>query len=133
MADAEMCFIVFDVLKELGFSINEYSTRISNRKILSGLIQAIKLADVTVLGDIELVVFRAIDKLDRLGLEGVKSLLGKGRTDSSGDITEGANLSSGQIDTIISFLQITNSDPYQTLEGNVGSHRGLRDWESGSR
>ena len=120
MADAEMCFIVFDVLKELGFSINEYSTRISNRKILSGLIQAIKLADVTVLGDIELVVFRAIDKLDRLGLEGVKSLLGKGRTDSSGDFTEGANLSSGQIDTIISFLQITNSDPYQTLEEMAG-------------
>ena len=120
MADAEMCFIVFDVLKELGFSINEYSTRISNRKILSGLIQAIKLADVTVLGDIELVVFRAIDKLDRLGLEGVKSLLGKGRTDSSGDFTEGANLSSGQIDTIISFLQITNSDPYQTLEEMSG-------------
>ena len=120
MADAEMCFIVFDVLKELGFSINEYSTRISNRKILSGLIQAIKLADVTVLGDIELVVFRAIDKLDRLGLEGVKSLLGKGRTDSSGAFTEGANLSSGQIDTIISFLQITNSDPYQTLEEMSG-------------
>ena len=120
MADAEMCFIVFDVLKELGFSINEYSTRISNRKILSGLIQAIKLVDVTVLGDIELVVFRAIDKLDRLGLEGVKSLLGKGRTDSSGDFTEGANLGSGQIDTIISFLQITNSDPYQTLEEMSG-------------
>ena len=120
MADAEMCFIVFDVLKELGFSIDEYSTRISNRKILSGLIQAIKLADVTILGDIELVVFRAIDKLDRLGLEGVKSLLGKGRTDSSGDFTEGANLSSGQIDTIISFLQITNSDPYQVLEEMAG-------------
>ena len=116
MADTEMCFIVFDVLKELGFSIEEYSTRISNRKLLAGLIQTIKLADVTVLGDIELAVFRAIDKLDRLGLEGVKSLLGKGRTDSSGDFTEGANLSSGQIDTIISFLQITNSDPYQTLE-----------------
>ncbi len=120
MADAEMCFIVFDVLKELGFSTDEYSTRISNRKILSGLIQAIKLVDVTVLGDIELLVFRAIDKLDRLGLEGVKSLLGKGRTDSSGDFTEGANLSSGQIDAIISFLQITNSDPYQTLEEMSG-------------
>ena len=120
MADAEMCFIVFDVLKELGFSKDEYSTRISNRKILSGLIQAIKLADDTVSGDIELVVFRAIDKLDRLGLEGVKSLLGKGRTDSSGDFTDGANLSASQIDTIISFLKITNNDPYKTLEEMAG-------------
>jgi histidyl-tRNA synthetase len=116
MADAEMCFIVFDVLKELGFSVGDYCTRISNRKILSGLIQAVKLADDTVLGDIELVVFRAIDKLDRLGLEGVKSLLGKGRTDISGAFTEGANLSSDQIDTIIRFLKITNDDPYKTLE-----------------
>ena len=120
MADAEMCFIVFDVLKELGFSENDYTTRISNRKILSGLIQTIKLADDTVSGDIELVVFRAIDKLDRLGLGGVKSLLGKGRTDSSGDFTDGANLSAGQIDTIISFLKITNNDPYKTLEEMAG-------------
>ncbi len=116
MADAEMCFIVFDVLKELGFSLGDYSTRISNRKILSGLIQTVKLADTSILGDIELVVFRAIDKLDRLGLEGVKNLLAKGRTDSSGDFTEGANLSVSQIDTIISFLKITNDDPFKTLE-----------------
>ena len=67
-------------------------------------------------GDVELVVYRAIDKLDRLGLEGVKNLLGEGRTDGSGDFTGGANLSAGQIDTIISFLKITNNDPYKTLE-----------------
>ena len=116
IADAEMCFIVCDVLNELGFSKGDYFTRISNRKILSGLIQAVKLADDAVLDDIELLVFRAIDKLDRLGLEGVKSLLGKGRTDNSGDFTEGANLSIGQIDTIISFLKIKNNDPFKTLE-----------------
>jgi histidyl-tRNA synthetase len=116
MADTEMCFVVFDVLKELGFSASDYSTRISNRKILSGLVQTLKLVDGADLGDIELVVFRAIDKLDRLGLEGVESLLGKGRTDSSGDFTQGANLSVGQIDTITSFLKIKNSDPYIVLK-----------------
>ena len=116
IADAEMCFVVFDVLKELGFSVADYSTRISNRKILSGLVQAVKLADDTDLGDIELVVFRAIDKLDRLGLQGVESLLGKGRTDSSGDFTKGANLSAGQIDTIMSFLKIKDNDPYKALQ-----------------
>ena len=116
IADAEMCFVVFDVLKELGFSVADYSTRISNRKILSGLVQAVKLADDSDLGDIELVVFRAIDKLDRLGLQGVESLLGKGRTDSSGDFTKGANLSAGQIDTIMSFLKIKDNDPYKALQ-----------------
>ena len=116
MADAEMCFIVFDVLKKLGFSTSDYSTKISNRKILSGLVQTLKLADGADFGDIELAVFRAIDKLDRLGLEGVESLLGEGRTDSSGDFTEGANLNAGQIDTITSFLKIKNSDPYVVLQ-----------------
>ena len=33
---------------------------------------------------------RAIDKLDRLGIEGVRMLLGKGRKDESGDFTKGA-------------------------------------------
>ncbi len=35
-------------------------------------------------------VLRAIDKLDRLGVEGVRMLLGKGRKDESGDFTKGA-------------------------------------------
>ncbi len=32
---------------------------------------------------------RAIDKLDRLGVEGVRLLLGAGRKDESGDFTKG--------------------------------------------
>ena len=51
------------------------------------------------------IVLRAIDKLDRLGIGGVKELLGKGRKDSSGDYTDGANLSNNQIDLIIMFLE----------------------------
>ncbi len=37
-------------------------------------------------------VLRAIDKLDRLGLEGVRSLLGRRRKDKCGDFTNGAGL-----------------------------------------
>ena len=36
-----------------------------------------------------LTVLRALDKLDRLGIEGVRLLLGPGRKDESGDFTEG--------------------------------------------
>ena len=39
------------------------------------------------------IVLRAIDKLDRLGADGVRALLGAGRKDDSGDFTEGAGLS----------------------------------------
>ena len=40
----------------------------------------------------KLTVLRAIDKLDRLGIEGVRELLGPGRKDESGDFTKGAGL-----------------------------------------
>jgi histidyl-tRNA synthetase len=47
-----------------------------------------------------LIVLRAIDKLDRLGREGVRDLLGEGRKDESGDFTKGAGLSPAQIDQL---------------------------------
>ena len=47
-----------------------------------------------------LTVLRAIDKLDRLGADGVGALLGNGRKDESGDFTKGAGLTDEQIATI---------------------------------
>ena len=44
-----------------------------------------------------LIVLRAIDKLDRLGVDGVGRLLGNGRKDESGDFTKGAGLNDHQI------------------------------------
>jgi histidyl-tRNA synthetase len=45
----------------------------------------------------KLTVLRAIDKLDKFGVEGVKLLLGAGRKDESGDFTKGAGLGDEQI------------------------------------
>ena len=42
---------------------------------------------------------RAIDKLDRLGEDGVRALLGAGRRDESGDFTAGAGLGDEQADS----------------------------------
>ncbi|HMT14340.1 MAG TPA: HisS family protein, partial [Aestuariivirga sp.] len=55
-------------------------------------------------GERRLTVLRAMDKLDRLGIDGVKLLLGKGRKDESGDFTRGAELSDSAIATIAAFL-----------------------------
>jgi len=49
-------------------------------------------------------VLRAIDKLDRLGLDGVRQLLGPGRKDDSGDFTKGAGLGAAQVETVLSIL-----------------------------
>jgi histidyl-tRNA synthetase len=50
------------------------------------------------------VVMRAIDKIDRLGPQGVAALLGEGRKDESGDFTKGAGLNGEQAARILSFV-----------------------------
>ena len=50
------------------------------------------------------IVLRAIDKLDRLGEDGVRALLGAGRKDESGDYTKGAELAPEQADIIMGFV-----------------------------
>jgi histidyl-tRNA synthetase len=50
-------------------------------------------------------VMRAIDKLDRLGVTGVRQLLGEGRKDESGDFTKGAGLSAADIALVIGAIQ----------------------------
>ena len=53
-----------------------------------------------------LTVLRAIDKLDRLGIDGVRLLLGEGRKDDSGDFTKGAGLSDEQIAKVLVLFEI---------------------------
>jgi histidyl-tRNA synthetase len=55
-----------------------------------------------------LTTMRAVDKLDRLGIDGVKMLLGKGRKDESGDFTKGAELSDSQIAGIVAAITGTS-------------------------
>ncbi|MFZ9200161.1 MAG: ATP phosphoribosyltransferase regulatory subunit, partial [Paracoccaceae bacterium] len=51
------------------------------------------------------IVLRAIDKIDRLGDEGVRALLGAGRQDESGDFTKGAGLSAEQVEIVMQFVR----------------------------
>jgi len=102
-ADAEMCMMMADVMEALGIQRGDYVIRVNNRKVLDGVMEAIGLG-----GDENaerrLTVLRAIDKLDKFGIDGVEMLLGAGRRDSSGDFTEGAGLDRGRIETLINYL-----------------------------
>jgi histidyl-tRNA synthetase len=64
---------------------------------------------------------RAVDKLDRLGIEGVKHLLGEGRKDESGDFTKGAGLSASDIALVIGSVEqgSASADP-RLLESKIG-------------
>ena len=104
-ADAEMCMMAADTMEALGIARGDYVIKVSNRKVLDGVMESLGLKGEENSGK-RLTVLRAIDKLDRLGLEGVMALLGPGRKDESGDFTKGADLSSFQISEISRFVSI---------------------------
>jgi histidyl-tRNA synthetase len=62
-----------------------------------------------------LTVLRAADKLDRLGPEGVRLLLGAGRKDESGDFTKGAGLEPVAADRLLTLLGARRATRCQTL------------------
>ena len=120
-ADAEICMMAADALEKLGIKRGDYVIKINSRKVLDGVMQAVGLAGDENAGR-RLIVLRAIDKLDRLGPDGVRQLLGEGRKDDSGDFTKGAGLSLQAIDTIMSFSLGGQSDcaPAFDLFGLLG-------------
>jgi histidyl-tRNA synthetase len=103
-ADAELCMLAADTLEALGVPRGQYVVKVNNRKILDGLLDSIGLGGTANAGK-RLAVLRAIDKLDRLGPEGVRALLGKGRKDESGDYTKGAELKADQIASILKMME----------------------------
>ncbi len=103
-ADAEMCMLAADTMEALGIPRGSYVVKVNNRKVLDGVLAFIGLGGEENAGK-RLTVLRAIDKLDRLGVEGVRMLLGKGRKDESGDFTKGAGLNEGHINFLLNFLR----------------------------
>ncbi|MCH1486030.1 MAG: histidine--tRNA ligase family protein, partial [Alphaproteobacteria bacterium] len=116
-ADAEICMMAADCMEALGIERGDYVVRINNRKIMDGLLEAIGLDPQG--EDFEsrrLTILRAMDKYDRLGLDGVTALLGDGRKDESGDFTKGASLDAGQIDKVAQMVSIGADDRTSALE-----------------
>ena len=108
LADAECCMVMADTLEALGIERSDYIVRVNHRKVLDGVLQ--RVADLGELpSQASLDVLRSIDKLDRVGLDGVKQLLEKGRRDDSGDFTKGVGLSPAQIQVVLSYLAIDPS------------------------
>ncbi len=98
-ADAEMAMMMADTLEAVGIKRGDYVIRVNNRKVLDGVMEAIGVTDA---GQ-KLSVLRAIDKLDKFGISGVRDLLGQGRLDDSGDFTKGAGLDDESAATVLQF------------------------------
>ncbi len=117
-ADAEICMMMADALEAVGLARGQYVVKVNNRKVLDGVMEAIGLAGEEHAGK-RLTVLRAIDKLDKVGPEGVRDLLGKGRMDQSGDFTPGAGLEAGAIDTVLAFTAARGETAAATID-NLG-------------
>ena len=85
MADAELCVMISEILEKCGLNEKDYTIKWSTRKLTDALFAELKINS----SNKRLKILRSLDKLDRLGWDEVKKLLGKGRKDKSGDFTEG--------------------------------------------
>jgi histidyl-tRNA synthetase len=110
-ADAEVCMMAADTMEKLGIERGQYVVKVNNRKILDGVMASIGVASASQ----KLSVFRAFDKLDKVGRRGVEQLLGVGRKDESGDFTKGSELTSEQITRAMQFLELTSTSALATI------------------
>ncbi|WP_372575003.1 histidine--tRNA ligase [Ruegeria jejuensis] len=111
-ADAEICAMLSDTLETVGIPRGDYLVRVNNRKVLNGVLEAMGLGDDASARDN---VLRTIDKFDKVGEQGVRELLTKGRLDASGAFIDGVGLSDDQAEPVIAFLTSKAADAAGTL------------------
>lgn len=110
--DAEVCALLSTALEQLGIEPGDYIIRVNDRKVLNGILTQAGLGvDRDAATDeqaraegLRAHVLRSVDKLDRVGIDGVRLLLGDGREDESGDFTRGVGLGADQIDQVLAFV-----------------------------
>ena len=125
-ANAELCNLISSTLLDCGLKKDQFIINVSNRKIVQGLIDDLKISK-----EKQIKVIRAIDKLDKpgFGLKGVEDLLKKERKDQSGAITKGADLSDEQASQILNFLKIKDLKELKDTLKNSLSQEGIKELE----
>lgn len=107
-ADVEIVCGMYDTLRALG--INNFRVRFSDRKVLTSLLDFAGIPHEA--GNR---VFRVLDKLDKIGLEGISAELTKGRIDASGDKIPGLGLADKQVGRIKEFLALPAGERMSVL------------------
>jgi histidyl-tRNA synthetase len=90
-ADIETGLVIHDLLLAIGF--DQFTIHVNNRKVLSGLLDKLRIADKGAL------VLRALDKLKKAGREKVAE-----------ELREGAALETRQVDEILAFAELAGSN-----------------------
>ena len=98
-ADVEILCAMYDALRALG--LERFTIRFSDRKVLNSLLDFAGIPRERAHG-----VFRVLDKLEKIGVDGVAAELTSGRIDVSGDTIPGLGLSRDQVEKVKRFLAI---------------------------
>ena len=110
-ADSEICMLLSDTLQNVGISEGDYIIKANNRKVLNGVLESMNIQE-TPKRD---AILRTVDKFDKVGENGIRQLLGKGRLDASGAYIDGVGLSDNEADIVVAFLTSKGSDIETTL------------------
>lgn len=107
-ADAEILCAMHDTLKALG--IDRFTIRFSTRKVLNSLLDFAQIPRAAAHN-----VFRVLDKLEKIGLDGITAELTTGRVDASGDKIPGLGLNDMQVERIKQFLALPRGTRREVL------------------
>jgi histidyl-tRNA synthetase len=107
-ADVEILCAMYDALRALGFE--RFRIKFSDRKVLNSLLDFASIPHAASHN-----VFRILDKLDKIGLDGVTAELTRGRMDASGDKIPGLGLTTPQVDRIKAFLALPRGTRREVL------------------
>ncbi len=109
-ADAEVCQVLSTAMQAIG--IDDFVIRVNNRKVLNGLLESLEISDPAKRLD----VLRTLDKLDDIGIRGIREQLGPGRQDKSGSFNDGLELPESSIERVVEFLQCRKSTRSETCD-----------------
>ena len=110
IADAEVVAIAGEALDAVG--LTNYQIRISHRVLLAAIARASGVPE-----EISGAVYRSVDKLDKIGPEGVRAeLLSSGITEAAADEVLNAISVTGDTETIIADLKSRLSDDERAVE-----------------
>ncbi len=117
-ADAEILCAMYDTLRALG--IERFTIKFSDRKVLNCLLDFAGIPH-----EASHNVFRVLDKLGKIGLDGVTAELTKGRIDASGDKIPGLGLSNNQVARINEFLSVPTGKRREVLSSLAELFKGI--------
>ena len=121
-ADTEILCAMYDVLRALG--VGRFRIRFNDRKVLNSLLDYANIPH-TMSHD----VFRVLDKLDKIGNDGIARELTAGRVDASGDRIPGLGLTPVQAGRIQNFLDIPQGSRAEVLKSLSGLFSGVPSFE----